>query len=46
LGLGLEGGLDGLTGEFLSGVDGGGLDAGEDLSVGSLVGGAFELLGQ
>jgi hypothetical protein len=41
----LEGGLDGLAGE-LSGEDGGGFNAMEDLSIGCLVGGAFELLGE
>src|SRR5262249_9688561 len=46
VGLGLQGGLDGLAREFLSGEDGGGLDAGEDLPVGGLGGGAFELLGE
>jgi hypothetical protein len=42
----LQGGLDGLACEFVSGSYGGGLDASEDLPVGRLGGGAFELPGE
>jgi hypothetical protein len=44
-GLGLEGGLNGLPGEFACGGDGQGLDPGQDLAIGSVVGGLLQLLG-
>jgi len=46
LGLGLERGLHGLAGQFPGGGDGQGLDAGEDLAVGGIVGGLLQLSGQ
>ena len=46
LGLGLQGGLDGLAGQFAGGGDGEGLDAGQDLAVGGGVGGGLQLLGE
>jgi hypothetical protein len=46
LGLGLQGGLDGLASQFASGGDGQSLDAGEDLAVGCGVGGLLQLLGE
>ena len=46
LGLGLEGGLHGLAGEFLGGGDGEGLDTADDLAVGGVIGGLLQLLGQ
>jgi hypothetical protein len=46
LGLCLQGGLDGLAGEFAGGGDGEGLDLGEDLAIGGLVRGPLQLLGQ
>ena len=46
LGLGLEGGLDGLAGEFAGGGDGQGLDARQNLAVGGGAGGGLQLLGQ
>jgi hypothetical protein len=45
-GLLLEGGLDGLAGQLPASRDGSGLDGSEHLSVGCVVGGGFELLGQ
>jgi hypothetical protein len=45
-GLRLQGGLDGLAGQFAGSGDGEGLDASEDLSVGGGVGGLLQLLGK
>jgi hypothetical protein len=42
----LQGGLDGLAGQLASGRDGHGLDLGQDLAIGSGVGGLLELAGQ
>jgi hypothetical protein len=44
--LGLQGGLDGLSGQVASGGDGESFDASEDLSVGGGIGGLFQLLGE
>jgi hypothetical protein len=46
LGLGLEGGLDGLAGEFAGGGDGQGLDASEDLAIRGRLRGLLQLAGQ
>jgi hypothetical protein len=45
-GLGLEGGLDRLAGQFAGGGDGEGLDAGEDVAVGGRLSSRLQLLGQ
>src|SRR5262249_30255740 len=45
-GLGLEGGLDRLAGQFAGGGDGQGLDLGENLTVGGAVGRGLQLLGE
>jgi len=46
VGLGLQGGLDGPASEFAGAGDGQGLDLGQDLPIGGLIGGLLELAGQ
>jgi hypothetical protein len=46
VGLGLQGSLDGLAGQFASAGDGQGLNLGQNLAVGGFVGGLLELAGQ
>jgi hypothetical protein len=44
--LGLEGRLNGLAGEFAPAGDGEGFDTGQDVAIGSLIGGVFQLPSQ